>query len=268
MKLNKGKQMTKEKMLKKIESLVTKAKREHLKREKEREVHALKDKRTFKPHGFYNTLPGYGCMKWMSRKQVFGLKNVTFNPFTMVADSYDWWVFVLPIKGKIVFNNYNYSMTTCKHQGEVRQLLKSLGIKIDLEVSMHSSLSENNFKVESLSSFYTELFQLEIALNRKNTKKSLVKDRNKQCQELLKSIKTARKLGAVFTRQQMKDLKQSLLDKEVERLADMAKENVRRAELRKQAKMALDNSLNSVEVKQTQLVELESELALNNSFGN
>lgn len=45
------------------------------------------------------------------------------------------------IKGKVVFNDYRYSVSTARHQRKVRTLLRELGIKIDIEVSFRASLS-------------------------------------------------------------------------------------------------------------------------------
>lgn len=58
--------------------------------------------------------------------------NVRFFPDKMIADSYQWWVFVKKIGDKVVFNNYSYSHTTSKHQIQVRDLLDDLGIKVDI----------------------------------------------------------------------------------------------------------------------------------------
>jgi hypothetical protein len=70
-------------------------------------------------------------MKFMKRTGIYKATNVTFNPKTLDAHSYRWWRFVAVVEGKVIFNNYRYSVTTSKHQSKVRQLMLELGIKID-----------------------------------------------------------------------------------------------------------------------------------------
>ena len=68
-------------------------------------------------------------MKFSNKRQQFEGSNVSFNPSTMIAKSYDWWVFVAVINGKVVFNNSRYSPSTGKHQSKVRAKVDG---KIDL----------------------------------------------------------------------------------------------------------------------------------------
>ena len=79
-------------------------------------------------------------MKYFKRLKVYKACNVTFDPETMIADSYDWWHFVERINGKVVFNNYNYSNSTSRHQSKVRELLRELGIKVDVVVNTRMGL--------------------------------------------------------------------------------------------------------------------------------
>jgi hypothetical protein len=65
---------------------------------------------------------------------------VRVNDAQVNAWSYKWWEYVRTINGKVVFNNARYSKTTMRLQRETRQLLKSLGIRIDLEVSCPAGL--------------------------------------------------------------------------------------------------------------------------------
>ncbi len=79
-------------------------------------------------------------MKYMSKTGIYKASNVIFNPTTIEAISYNWWSFVKKIKGKVVFNDYNYSNTTRRHQYKVKQLMHELGIKIDLIVKVDEGL--------------------------------------------------------------------------------------------------------------------------------
>lgn len=80
-------------------------------------------------------------MKYLKRSKTYSGSNVSFDPIGMKAYSYGWWCFVKRINGKIVFNNYNYSNSTCKHQHKVGQLMRELGIKVDLYVSTNYALT-------------------------------------------------------------------------------------------------------------------------------
>lgn len=71
-------------------------------------------------------------MKYFTRLGIYKANNVTFNPRTIEAFSYRWWRFVAEIDGVVIFNNYKYSNTTCKHQSKVFKLMNELNIKIDI----------------------------------------------------------------------------------------------------------------------------------------
>jgi hypothetical protein len=79
-------------------------------------------------------------MKLMKRTGIYKGSNVTFDPNTLKAHSYNWWLFVAKIGGKVVFNNYSYSVSTSKHQSKVRGIMSKLGINIDLFVEAPEGL--------------------------------------------------------------------------------------------------------------------------------
>ena len=81
-------------------------------------------------------------MKYFKTQNLYKASNVTFNPSTVSAHSYEWWEFVKVIRGKIVFNDYKYSKTTIKHQYKVKRLMEELGITTDLTIETSRSLSE------------------------------------------------------------------------------------------------------------------------------
>jgi hypothetical protein len=102
---------------------------------------------------------------------MYKASNVTFNPETLQAYSYDWWRFVDCINGKIVFNDYYYSSTTGKHQSKVRSLLQDLGIKIDLYVECPRGF-QNDGRDESIINYYLEkIKELEDAINKPRSHK-------------------------------------------------------------------------------------------------
>lgn len=97
-------------------------------------------------------------MKLMKKSNTYKASNVTFNPETIEAFSYDWWCFVKVIGGKVVFNSYNYSPSTIKHQYKVRSLLNDLGIKIDLEIECPRGLQAINVDM-LVSNHYSSLIK-------------------------------------------------------------------------------------------------------------
>jgi hypothetical protein len=83
-------------------------------------------------------------LKYFPRLNKYKAANVSFDPSTVTAVSYDWWTFVMVIDGQVVFNAYPYSVTTKRHQARVKQTMQELGIEIDLEVLTRLSLTNVN----------------------------------------------------------------------------------------------------------------------------
>jgi hypothetical protein len=133
---------------------------------------------------------------WRPRLGVFKGCNskAIFYPETMQATSYGHWVFVKPIKGKLVFNWYTYSPTTTGHQYAVSRLLKELGIKVDVEVYMHESL--DRFEGCALEPVYREICELEASLANPRVPERCKRSHKKRIKSLQKQIVTLKKLGA------------------------------------------------------------------------
>lgn len=124
------------------------------------------------------------------RKRAGIFKNstgtVSFDPKAMEAYSYEWWLFVAKIKGKVVFNSYSYSPTTSGHQSAVRRLLESLGIKIDLEIQARQGLQDLE---SALSDYESELKDLQAKLASKRTKAEVNERRAVRVKEIVKAMK-------------------------------------------------------------------------------
>jgi hypothetical protein len=90
----------------------------------------------------------YNRMSFLYSKRAGIYKNstgsLTFDPKTCEAHSYRWWKFVAVVEGKVVFNNYRYSVSTSKHQSKVRSLLNDLNIKIDLELPLPQGINSTS----------------------------------------------------------------------------------------------------------------------------
>lgn len=181
------------------------------------------------------------ALKFRPRKQVFSASNNSFDPKTYKAVSYNWWVYVSKIKGKLVFNNYTYSVTTRKHQSAMQTFLRENKVKIDLIVETRESLGSTKLNDSALENLYESLLNLEIKLprmrkvNQESTKKAI--------EFLKRDIKLARKLGAKFSKQAIKELKNSLETAEKERLARLREQRQPRLVTSKE----IVEQLNSVE---------------------
>lgn len=162
----------------------------------------------------FNRSPSPG-FTWRPRLNLWtdGVNN-EFDATIFEARSYRHWLYLTKIGGKVVFNNYYYSSQTAYHQSHMRDLLKQLKIKIDVEVSMRCSLSK--IKYESLKYVYERLYLLEIKLPR--IPKAKVEGLKKDVQDCKDEIKVLRSLGAKFSKKDRADLKKNLIEADAERL--------------------------------------------------
>lgn len=188
--------------------------------------------------------PGF---KWRPRLETYtdGVNN-EFNPKDFIATSYRWWTYLCKIKGKVVFNNYPYSSSTQMHQRHMRDLLKKLKIKIDLEVCTERSLTE--FKSRALPGLYEALFTVEIAgrTARKDgvyvdSIKQYFNTRAKAIVHIKASIKACRALGAKMPKTEIKALQLNLEKQNVERLEANREKSRELAKQRKTLKSVVDD---------------------------
>lgn len=133
-----------------------------------------------------------GEMKFMKRAQIYKASGVEFNPTSFEATSYDWWHFVRLINGKVVFNSYNYSQTTCKHQQKVRSLLNKLGIEIDIELKTRRSLNNSDALESAIKYQETEIEEIRTSLASPRRKKALDESRNATINKKLELINKIR----------------------------------------------------------------------------
>ena len=116
-------------------------------------------------------------MKHFTKLNQFKASNVIYDVGTGRAYSYDWWRFVdvVELKGskQVVFNDYGYSNSTMKHQSKVREVLRKLGISIDLVVNSRSGLQSDNWREEALDSIKYDIRTVEEQLNNKRRHKRL-----------------------------------------------------------------------------------------------
>lgn len=104
-----------------------------------------------------------GTLKFKPRKGIYEASNVSLDPKSLDAHSYNWWRFCARIKGKVVFNDYPYSVSTRRHQHKVLNTLEAIGIKPEVFVSVRSSLNLDSLNEGALNA--------QIALDRANGKR-------------------------------------------------------------------------------------------------
>lgn len=131
-------------------------------------------------------------MKLMKRSGIYKSNNVTFNPETLDAHSYSWWRFVAIVEGKVIFNNYRYSVTTAKHQSKVRSIMADLGIKINIEMPLPRGIRHDQtlaeLIVEAEETLCDQLLKQEIKREERN-RLATIRRREKAYQnELAKQV--------------------------------------------------------------------------------
>lgn len=79
-------------------------------------------------------------MKYLKKSNTYKASNVVFNANTLEAYSYGWWKFVAVVEGKVIFNDYTFSVSTRGHQSKIKNLLEKLNIKIDFTVMLRGGI--------------------------------------------------------------------------------------------------------------------------------
>ena len=133
-------------------------------------------------------------MKYMKRAKIYKASNVTFDPETKEAVSYSWWTFTKVINGKLVFNNWNYSPTTVKHQMKVMSLLDELGIKVDLIVLTTKSLNDESWRKEAIDNLIQNNKDTKELIDKPRSRKATNERRALEIEENLKQIELIKEL--------------------------------------------------------------------------
>lgn len=130
-------------------------------------------------------------MKRLKTAPIWKAANVTFNEQTLEAHSYAWWLFVAKIKEKLVFNNYRYSVTTARHQSKVKEVLKSLGIKIDIEIEAPKGLDKLDIAIEH---YEMRIKKLNAEMIKPRKRKATIKKLADEANSLTKTLMKIKKL--------------------------------------------------------------------------
>jgi hypothetical protein len=130
---------------------------------------------------------------------------------TINAWSYRWWQYLKVIKGKIVFNDYSYSNQTVKHQINCKNLLKTLGINVDLYIQSVRGLQNMS---EVILDLVYQVNEITNAILKPKTRKSTNETRLMRAKSKLDELETLAKLLKVkssIPKSMYKQLKQAEL---------------------------------------------------------
>jgi len=121
-------------------------------------------------------------MKYFKRAAIYKNYNGNneFNPEKVEAYSYRWWKYVTVVDGLVLFNNYYYSPTTCKHQHETRRLMEELGIQIDLTLEVPCGFQDANWIEETAKHYQNKIDELDKLIAKPRTHKKKNKERLEQ----------------------------------------------------------------------------------------
>ena len=131
-------------------------------------------------------------MRFIKCRGRFEASNVCFYPDSLEGYSYDWWQFTVKYKGKVLFNDYNYSPSTCKHQNKVWSELNSRNIKIHLtlkftnkgfQIGVEAVLKDEHVCTQK------EIQDLKDLINKPKTHKKTNERRKETIKELLDHIR-------------------------------------------------------------------------------
>ncbi len=136
-------------------------------------------------------------MQWKPRLKIYQGSNRknTFNPETFEGRSYGHWLYVTKIKGKVIFNDYSYSVTTNGHQGEMRAFLRET-LKINLNKVIFVNQRDSLTYGISLNYHYGVLALAEVRLKLPKRKDAFYKEQKAIIKDMTKQIATLKKLGA------------------------------------------------------------------------
>jgi len=135
------------------------------------------------------------CTRYVKSTNTIKSSNFQMNLDTFEATSYDWWLFVCKVNGKIIFNHTNYSSSTIKHQSKA---LKALDYKCDLRLRFtRESLSNLPVALENeVANAKLAITELIETIKKPRSHKATNQERKKSIAELIQHIDQVRKFKA------------------------------------------------------------------------
>jgi len=130
--------------------------------------------------------------RYLSRTNELKSSNFTMDLTTLEARSYNWWVFVRKVNGKVIFNHTTYSQTTCKHQNKA---LTVLNYEYDLRLKFtRKSLSDLPAALENeVTGAKRAITQLIADIKKPRTQKAKNEERKQTISKLVQHIDLVRK---------------------------------------------------------------------------
>ena len=132
-------------------------------------------------------------MRFIKCRGRFEASNVCFYPDSLEGYSYDWWQFTVKYKGKVLFNDYNYSPSTCKHQTKVRHELSKRDVRIYLELRFtRQGFQHGNVELalkDEIVCTQKEIQDLKDLINKPKTHKKTNERRKETIKELLNHMR-------------------------------------------------------------------------------
>lgn len=133
--------------------------------------------------------------RYQAKKLRFVASNNYFDVHESKAVSYGWWTYFSKVEGINVFNKHAYSPSTRRHQSRMRDLLRKLGIRIDVEVDTRNSLDGLNME-NVYQLLWNEVVALQQELAECKKPKSAKKDNILfKIEDVRSQIEYLRKLG-------------------------------------------------------------------------
>lgn len=133
-------------------------------------------------------------MKYYKRLELFKASNVTYNPLTKEAYSYNWWQFSRKVGNKILFNYTTYSNSTSKHQSKVMSQIRATFDRDNTIVfTLRDTVNMKNLSdkelIERIISDYNKNIQDLLAHNAKPRVRQKTKEYNlERIQDIKKDI--------------------------------------------------------------------------------
>lgn len=126
-----------------------------------------------------------GALKRRRRDGVYYASNVQWDPVKRVATSYGWWEFVKPIGGKLVFNDYGYSVSTRRHQAKVRRHIEGTFTKVDAYIEAPRGLQD---LAASERHYVQKILEVEAAIAKKGSRKTTNEVRRQHLERLREDL--------------------------------------------------------------------------------
>lgn len=190
-------------------------------------------------------------IKWFPRLGIYknSTGNVTFNPTTMEAYSYNWWQFVRKIGKTVIFNDYYYSSSTNAHQWCVKSVLKEKKIRY-ITVSIRDSLHKLND--DTVKGLYQDMFKTELQLGRMRSKwrKNKAKKSIKSHQKMIDAM---HKLGYKLTKVEIAQCKKWAIESDTKARSSQRRHKTARPTEEQKAQLA---DLSPVDFKMNELNDL------------